>query len=149
MRRKVLALSPERLSQEAKKEEQQNGHPSRDQSPALSERSDRSGKNKSRHWAKRGRPLQMGGPVWPWTRWQQQQQQQHTHTPSPLAATSTSSTTTTQQAPPAPAGPSNENKPPPIGFTSSASADVARLKRLEKSYAEALRSSLPKNQRRK
>lgn len=142
LRRKVLALSPERLSQEAKKEEQQNGHPSRDQSPAISERSDRSSKKGGRHWAKRGRPLQLGGPSWPWSRWQQQ----HTHAPSPLAATT--STSQQQPTPPAP-GPSNETKPPPVGFTSSASADVARLKRLEKSYAEALRSSLPKNQRRK
>lgn len=137
LRRKVLSLSPERLSQEAKRVEEQSVNPSRDQSPAMSERSSTSSK-KGRHWSKRGRPIPMGGTMWPWSKWQNS----HAAVPSPLASTSS-----TQQAPPVPS--SSEPKPPPIGFTSSASADVARLKRLEKSYAEALRTSMPKPQRRK
>ncbi|KAF4521834.1 hypothetical protein B566_EDAN003708 [Ephemera danica] len=161
LRRKVLSLSPERFNQEAKKataetasEVEQAIQPpqQRDQSPALSERSDRSSKKGGRHWAKRGRPLPLmgGGSNWPWSAprpWNGGQQ-----VPSPLAVTPACTSQQQPQQrhqppPPAPGTSSSSNEHKPIAFTSSASADVARLKRLEKSYAEALRTSLPKPHR--
>lgn len=172
LRRKVLALTPEQFSQEKaaaaaavagpsvsapapvvqhhQYQAAAMAHPSRDQSPAFSERSDRSGRRGGggRHWAKRGRPFNPGA-MMPWTRYQQaqgnnpQQTAQHpmpTATSSPVAASAAAPRPLQQVAPAA--------KPPPVGYTSTASADVARLKNLEKSYAEVLRTSnMPKHRR--
>ncbi|XP_059481356.1 uncharacterized protein LOC132200139 isoform X2 [Neocloeon triangulifer] len=70
-----------------------------------------------------------------------QHQQQYYHFPTENAARPSLIGSPSSSAEPA-------SKPPPVGFTSMASADVARLKNLEKSYAEVLRAGMNAKHRR-